>query len=243
MLLLLGLGGAIPGRGRRTVYFLVGGAVLAFVLSFGPNLSVFGAKPYALVHQFYPGFDKLRTPWRFAAFSQVFLVALAGISLGELWRRGWRAAAAIVVVLAVVETTSPGRRLHAYAGEALKEAWIERLVQAEPAPIVMLPVARSPKASHHHAEVVGMLRALEHGKPLVEGYSGFAPPHVQELRHVVRGAPPDVAVSALADLGVGYIVVARRGLRPRREQALAADPRVDLVYEGPAKRIYRLQLP
>jgi hypothetical protein len=42
---------------------------------------------------------------------------------------------------------------------------------------------------------------------------------------------------------VEYIVVAVGGLSAQVEQVLASQPRVDLVYDGPAKRIYRLQLP
>jgi hypothetical protein len=204
---------------------------------------VFSVQPYALFHDLYPGFSKLRSPERFAAVSQVFLVALAGISLGEIWRRGWRAAAVIVVALALFETASPSQRLHPYPSEALAEPWIGWLAQAEPGPIVMLPFSQSRIARDHRATVVGMLQALEHGKPLVEGYSGFVPKRVRDLRRVFGGAPAYVAIDALTDLGVEYIVVAVGGLSAQVEQVLASQPRVDLVYDGPAKRIYRLQLP
>ena len=195
VLLLLGVGGVIFGKRRRTVYFLVVGAGLAFLLSFGPNLSVFSVQPYALFHDIYPGFSKLRSPERFAAVSQVFLVALAGISLGEIWRRGWRAAAVIVVALALFETASPSQRLHPYPSEALAEPWIGWLAQAEPGPIVMLPFSQSRIARDHRSTVVGMLQALEHGKPLVEGYSGFVPKRVRDLRRVFGGSPASVAIA------------------------------------------------
>jgi hypothetical protein len=96
-LLALGIGGAVvldrqEGERLRAFGFLVGGAVVTLVLALGLNLSVFGIEPYQAVRTLVPGYRSLRSPFRFVALTEVFLVGLAAFGIEDLWR--WRPGAA-----------------------------------------------------------------------------------------------------------------------------------------------------
>jgi hypothetical protein len=113
---------------RRVVLFLELGIVLSLVLSFGLRLQVAGGGVYALLRDHAPGYQDLRSPYRFAVLVQVFLVALASMGLDALWNLRRPAAtdstgsprarvpvgpvlAVVVVLLGVVEVSKVPERL------------------------------------------------------------------------------------------------------------------------------------
>ena len=53
-----------------------------------------------------------------------------------------------------------------------------------------------------------MVQALEHGHPLVNGYSGFFPDRDEGLRARLERFPDPSVVTELRDLGVAYAVAA-----------------------------------
>ncbi len=108
---------------RRRVLFCITATCLAIICSLGLRAQVGGLQPYELLRLHVPGFANLRSPFRFAALSQVFLVPLAGLALDRLW--SWRprvtaptvgaavgiGLAAAVVTIGVVEVTPWPERL------------------------------------------------------------------------------------------------------------------------------------
>jgi hypothetical protein len=61
-----------------------------------------------------------------------------------------------------------------------------------------------------------MLQALEYGKPLANGYSGFFPPAYLHLREATQTFPDDSSLRELRDVGVTFLVVDRRQKLPDR---------------------------
>ena len=72
-------------RRRREVLFLEVGLLLALVLSFGLRFEIGDASPYSLLRDHVPGFQDLRSPYRFSVLVQIFLVPLAAFALDALW--------------------------------------------------------------------------------------------------------------------------------------------------------------
>lgn len=146
-LLVLGVAGAVvlareAGERRRILAFLLLGALVTLLLSMGLNLSVFGFEPYEAVRSVVPGYDSLRSPFRFAALTEVFLVALAAFGIEDLWRwRPWPSAPA------GAEATRPGpapaaraRRVGAIAAVGVV---VLGVVEVSIAPVELFRVDRS----------------------------------------------------------------------------------------------------
>ena len=63
----------------------------AVVLAFGPEVYVhgkaIGPRPYALLHQYVPGFNGMRVPARFFMVATLFLTCLGGLGFAALATR------------------------------------------------------------------------------------------------------------------------------------------------------------
>jgi hypothetical protein len=66
---------------------------------------------------------------------------------------------------------------------------------------------RGPTSFDYADTTTAMLLGLEHGHPLVNGYSGFFPARAIDLRHVMDEFPTAASLAALQDLDVQWIVV------------------------------------
>ena len=130
---LLALAGVVlslkAGR-RRYVLCFAAFSALAFLLSFGPRVSLPGFSPYEWLRQVYPGFSQMRSSFRLAAFMQIGLLALASIGLRLLWDRRGRAGRVLAValtVLALAEVLPPPQSFSPGREEVYSPAWVERL--------------------------------------------------------------------------------------------------------------------
>ena len=162
-------------RGRRLAAFFAFGAGLAFVLSLGPRIDGGVAGPYRLLHELVPGFDKMRNTYRFGVFVQVFLLMLAMLGLREAFRRKHATLAVVCVALGLLEILPIPRRLVTAPPDRASSSWAQGLSQLPDGVAVALPFPQSKRASAYARTVVDMLYALDHGKPLLNGYSGFLP--------------------------------------------------------------------
>ena len=77
---------------RTPIAFASVAALLAFALSFGPDIRSGGrligdSAPYALLYSYVPGFDGLRVPARFAMLVTLFLAVGAGVGAAGLEKR------------------------------------------------------------------------------------------------------------------------------------------------------------
>lgn len=162
-------------RGSVPAFYLLAGAAM-LVLALGPNPSAGGLKVWDKAPYFYllelPGFRALRAPTRFV-MPGVFCLAIAGATMLDrlVERRGRRGA--LLVALA--------------AAGALWDGWLapfpireapERLVlpQEAAAAVLELPLGEEER------DTSAMYRGMTHRLPVVNGYSGYPPPHYLVLR-------------------------------------------------------------
>lgn len=81
-LALIGIGfGLARRRWRRWTLFLIVTGCLAFALSLGANLNLFGWKVWETLTEFVPGFSQVRSVFRFAWFVQMTAILLAAQGL------------------------------------------------------------------------------------------------------------------------------------------------------------------
>jgi hypothetical protein len=183
------------------------------LLAFGLHLSIGGWEPYGLLRAFVPGFDSLRSPYRFTVLTEVFLVALAGLALDALWRHrpGWRAvpwgrvAAVVVVVAGVLEVAIMPVRL--FPVDQRPPEWAAWLDDQPPGPVAFLPFPADGHVASYAATTRHMLELLDVGVPTVNGYSGLFPARYDELEAAARAYPDGRADALLRELGVRYLVV------------------------------------
>lgn len=138
-------------------------------------------RPYTLL-MWLPGFDGLRVPARFAMLATLTLSMAAAIASARLAPAGSRGRVAATAVVAAA---------------LLVDGWIEPmplvvppqrvLIEApEGAPVIELP------PDDPMLNVAAMSRALSHGRPLVNGYSGHTPRHYDLLSTSLHRRDPSI---------------------------------------------------
>jgi hypothetical protein len=153
-----------------------------------------------------PGFDGLRVSARFAMIGTLCLATAAGLGLARVWLLAgrWRM---IVGALAVAGLIADGVTDPIYV--------------LPPPGRVMLPPANEPAvvelpADNIYVSAAAMYRSMFHRQPLVNGYSGYAPPHYRvlslslargdtsALTYLARRRPLIIIVNDNLDPGHGY---------------------------------------
>ena len=187
---LLFLGWALtsaPIRDARKAYstlaFYSVATLAMAVLALGPTARLMGERvlykaPYAWL-MLLPGFaDGFRAPARFAMLVALCLSVAAALAFVRLTRRttsGARALIAGVVVAGV-----------------LIDSWVYPFVlEVPPAPLVVPTEVPADAAvlelpSGVFEDAAAMYRATMHGRPTVNGLSGYAPPHYGALQSAIR---------------------------------------------------------
>jgi hypothetical protein len=191
-LALLGLGALVWRRQLREAVVTRSPAVfygcatlLLWWLCFGPASEDASAwahvRPYTLL-MWLPGFDGLRVPARFAMLATLTLSMAAAIAAARLAPRGsWRRLAATAIVGAAL----------------LVDGWIEPMPLVVPPQRVLIeapgeaPVLELPP-DDPMLNVAAMYRALSHGRPLVNGYSGHTPRHYDLLATFLHRRDPSI---------------------------------------------------
>jgi hypothetical protein len=158
---------------------------------------------YRFLVQTFPVMRAIRVPARWIVLFHLGLAVLAAFGLSALWkRRGPRArrlVAATALVLVGLEYRAAPLRVHAYDPEPPPVyRWIRGL--SMPGAVVEWPV------STLDAEYV--LRQADHGKPLVNGYSGFFPEPYADLQSLLEENPvPDAIWPRLSSLDASLLVL------------------------------------
>ncbi|HET8627378.1 MAG TPA: hypothetical protein VFL91_08160 [Thermomicrobiales bacterium] len=229
-------------RRRAATVALAAIGVGAFVLSLGPTWDPAAGGttplPYRFLYEHFPFFAAMRVPARFGVLADFAVVGLAG--LGAAW--GWerlmprldarhlrRVGAALTVGLAALvllelcSAPTPLERVDTSAQTAAPYRWLARQPAAPGRDAVMeFPVS---------LEGADLSRAMYLStldwKPLVQGYSGFAPRSYGDALSYFTGdltrLDGTVAhrvsyvnagnVGVLQDLGVRYLVLHREGYK------------------------------
>ncbi len=204
-------------------------ALLCFPIAFVPLASVL------------PGLDRMRVATRFYTFASLAIAWLAALGLDRLrqhWpgRRG--AVVAGILLLAIGVELVP---------RDMAWNWVPRQNDLEPVyqwlgqqdgvrAVLELP------AGDVMSDIGYLYRQSFHGKPLVNGYSGFIPPGYQALAaHCCHPMPDDEALAMLRDLGVSHVVVhppRRWGpIKRRQVEELGERPGITQVFAGGTRHL------
>ena len=177
-------------RSRSPFVFYSAAAIVMWALAFGPAEPGSGLRsllhPYTLL-TFLPGFGGLRVPARFAMLATLCISVAAGV--------GFALAA---------PSDSRRRSLAAMfaVGGLLLDGWTRPMPLLPPPGRVMVPAARDAvrldlPTDEGSINVAAMYRQTEHGRAIVNGYSGHTPPHYAILSIALRRKDPSV-ISELA---------------------------------------------
>jgi hypothetical protein len=192
-------------------------------LSLGPRPRALGrplelAAPYAVLMEHVPGFDGLRAPARFAMIATLMLAVLAGYGADAVsrWRRGriWLTAAGLVFLIegnSLPFQTNATYAPREFAGleprlrlPALAPAIYHQVGRLQPdATLVELPLG------HPDFDLRAMFYSTVHWRRLLNGYSGFFPPHYPQLVVALSDVPrhTDLAWNALRAGGATHAIV------------------------------------
>jgi hypothetical protein len=219
-------------RGSVLAFYLIAsGCMIVLALGPGPRaagIPIWAKAPYWYLLQL-PGVDALRSPARFAMLA-VFCLALAGaLALGRLVEGSGRRGRMLVVLAA--------------AG-ILWDGWIALPILEVPASLRLAPPERAgavlelPLGDERDASA--MYRSMVHGLPVLNGYSGYVPPHYHALRLGIERREPGV-LGVLREEGPLFVLL---DLTTHRSAALdrliLAEPGVHLLGEERGRRAYLL---
>ena len=157
--------------------------------------------PYEFLMLF-PGYDeRLRVPSRFVMMTILAVAIAAGIALLRLTARtssSRRAACVGVVLLAIVA-----------------DSWTFDLPMPAAPPLVALPDAVPASAAvlelplgNVGPDIAAVYRSIGHGRPVVNGYSGYEPPHYRVLRAALAERD-DSVLTTLTKFAPIAVVIAR----------------------------------
>lgn len=231
-----------------TSYFL-GAACLASVLSLGLNLQFDGWRPFATLRMLVPGFSELRSPYRFVAVAELSLAILAGIGLAHIAHSlGGRAGSLVIVALGFlgcVENLSVPLPLVPIPS-TLRTEWTTWLRQ-QPGQIVVahLPFPGGRHVSHYEVDAWRMLAQIDHGRPMINGYSGYFPPgYLSFQASMAREFPTRTLLCQMAQrLGVNTLVVDQAGQGTNGTRLVEFHDVLQPVYRDTQVQIYAFAPP
>jgi hypothetical protein len=202
---------------RRRWAIVYGVVVVAAVaLSLGPRVRVWGTVvtthgPYGWLLGIVPGMDGMRVPARFAIIVIAALSVLIAFGVEWMMRRAGRRIRPLLIAGCVGIVVSEGwatpmvtvpYRAHGRPQDRDVASW---LADRAPGALLHLPMRGDARVLDHQ------FMTLVHGRPIVNGYSGYATPLLEFLD---AGFSPmyDVArfpaaVRMLRSLGVRYVLV------------------------------------
>ena len=183
---------------RAPLFFYAIAAILMALFALGPGEP---SSPWRVVRPYFwltllPGYEGLRVPARFAMFSTLCTAVVVGVAVAHVRRirAGWRSAVAATII----------------ATGLVVDGWTEPLplipppgrltLTGVPPNAAILELPPDDRLLSLHA----MHRALSHHHPLVNGYSGYVPPHYEILGATIRRDDP----SAMIELARGRPLVA-----------------------------------
>ena len=200
-LLLAAIGALAAPRGLRktaAAYTIV--AMIGIVLSLGPD----GIRPlYSALYKALFGMAAIRAPARFSVLTLCGIAVLSAMAVRAIERGSARGRGLFaVVVLAIALEYSNGAIPFPAAPALTSQAgqWIRD--QPGSGAVVCVPMGVFAFAGN----TACMLQSLEHGRPILNGYSGVRPPFFEALVDTMSHVPSPESLQAMHDLGVEYVV-------------------------------------
>ncbi|HYX41734.1 MAG TPA: hypothetical protein VE821_08555, partial [Pyrinomonadaceae bacterium] len=204
---------------RRSDAFWLGviWAGAGFLGSFGMKLFL-----YRVLFDLLLPFQSVRAPYRAAMTAYVGLALLAGLGaarltqLGARWRPEIKPAAVYAVIVCALLFELHAAPLAFIRGAVFPDAVTLKLKQTPMrGGVVELPSLPAPPYYSWH---LAMLRAADHGRPIVSAASSFIPPLVWQVHEMTSG--PVIApqfLDLLEQIPASYVVVHRKLIAPERQ--------------------------
>lgn len=220
---------------RAPIVFYASATVLMWALAFGPHINFFGVRlmsgPYSWLLPL-PGFSNLRVPARFAMIAILCLGIVAGLAFARMAGRLGRLRP-LVFALALCGVTL--------------DAWLDYMpIVASPGPVAVLEATSGEGAllelpTSPDNDLQAMHRAMRHGRPIVNGYSGYAPPYFDLVVTGLQNGDKDV-LAVLADRGLRFVSINRPAdAEGRFEDLLAHHPHARFVAQRADHVLFELK--
>ena len=225
-------------RDRRARMALAFG-VLGFMLSFGAALP-----GYAFLHEHVPLLHGVRNAARWGFLALVAIAILAGLAVAQLetaWktRSWWRATSLALVALVTLEALRAPLPMVRFEGLADVH---RRLASEDVHAVLVLPLFAG---GEFHRNALYLLDQTWHWRPMINGYSGWAPASFDRQAAILQTFPSDESVGLLRSLNVTHVVLHRRLLARGQMNldltALRRDPRFEYVVEDEGVIVYRIR--
>lgn len=220
-----------PGRQPGRMQMLAAIAILGVVLSFGPSLP-----GYAWLYDSLPPFRAIRVASRWGVLWLIGLAGLAGQGLAS-WRAGLapRAATAVAAAAVALVSVEALRIPMGFTPTPPLPPVYATLAARSDAVVLEYPIY--PRATFN-LNAPYLLAQIAHGHPIVNGYSGFAPPAYDDRVTRLQTFPGPDARRVIDAIGVTHVVIHQAPLRdtltPALRARIAATPwlRVEYADEG-----------
>jgi hypothetical protein len=207
---------------RGPGYFLAG-LIVAMWLSLGPIPQVQGrpveiASPYGFLYEHVAGFGGVRAPARLAMIAVLMLSVLGGF--GAAYLTAWRRSSVLLAGLSAAflaeslvlpftvngVTATPGYSPpegRVYRPQRAPNVYKEFARQAPEGVLVELPLGEP------DFDLRALYYSTVHWRPLLNGYSGYYPPHYGRLALALSDFPrfPQPALDALHTYGATHAIV------------------------------------
>jgi hypothetical protein len=188
--------------------------ISGLVLSLGPILKVAGHRlwiplPYALCYYVIPGFSSMRTPGRFAVLVALATAVLGGVGFDALRRRYPRLGSAFLVgtlLAAGALAWCPTLPLVPYPDRASMPpvyGWLA--ARPDSNPVLELPVPAT--SWENPMDVRRQMYVLYHGKPRLDGASGFTSNRYKAFRRDMQAFPAQETIRRAYDMGASRLIV------------------------------------
>jgi hypothetical protein len=172
---------------------------------------------YQVLYNYVPGFDGLRVPARFAMIVVLMLAVLGGYGAAAISRWRWATPALVVLTTAFFAESLvrpfPINGMGTLRDYATPEARVYRPARA---PAVYHRLAQEPDVvlaelplGQPDYDIRAMFYSIVHHGRVLNGYSGFFPPHYGLLALTLSDVPghATTAWSALRESGASHVIV------------------------------------
>lgn len=201
--------------------------IAAFVLALGPVLHFLGQTlrfgslpiplPYTVFYYFIPGFKGFRTPSRWIFMFGFGAITFSALMLEKFLKKKAKLTKFLIYLLIVISVVIFTKVPKNYISVPAKNQYpqIYSWLKNQPGEVIVeIPIYFWGDFVFGGREVYRMLYGLEHGKKMVNGYSGFSPPEWEEFVLFLRKYfPEEESLLKLKNIGVDYLVIHRDELK------------------------------
>jgi hypothetical protein len=220
-------------RRRSALAFYALAAAIMWLFSLGPAPTLLDRPfiykaPYAWL-MLLPGVEGIRVPARFWMLAIMCLSIAAALAVRQITSRWPRLAVAVPIAASL---------------GILMDGWpVPIRMETPPAlrPAHTRAVARLELPANPLHDTLALYRAIEHRRPLVNGYSGYFAPHYWPLEYLVNTHDPAV-LTRLSSFGPLEVVIDKgfdEGGRFR--EFVASHPQASLAYEDGSYSSFRIE--